>query len=816
MAEPKWMKRVDALVGGLAARCHRRPFATLALLGLLCAAGFWGSRSLSVNADLTSLLPRSFQSVRDLDKLRARFGGIGYVVVSAQGGTPESLRKFAEDVAPQLARIEGIRFVEYKRATEFFQDRALYYMDLGDLQEVERRIKAREKWERRQRNPLLLNLGDEEPAPPLDFSDIEQKYKFASNARLAGEGEAYYLDPKVPMVVLLCKPDSVSVDLAYSRVLVGRVERFLAGLDLKQYGAGVTTSITGTYKKKIDQQELITRDVATASTIATILMLLYLILHFRSLLAVAFVLVPVGVGLTWTYGLVAVLYGQVTILTAFGGAILGGLGTEHGIHLTGRYTTLRAQGLAAEEAVREAFSHTGGSALVSAFVGAFAFFSLGISEFRAFSEFGVIAGAGMLIVVGASLTTLPAFLGVLDRFGWKPTSSEAVSGRRSFVAALLPRHPLPVFVGVAAMVVVLIGMMRFTEFDYNLNALQDCTLPSFKLDQKINKILGFSQIPVVVLTDEPGEERHVVKQVVERKKKLGAASTVDFVAALDDLVPEQQSEKQELLRSIGAVLARVNRKKLEPKFAERFDQLLRMTAVAPFTREDIPASVRRQFESVSKLEGGFVLIFPKVGIDEGAAIHAIAREVRQLSRPSGAEVAASGELMILSDILEMVRRESYPVLFAALAAVLLTMWLTLGSLRSSLACMTPTVVSILALLGLMPLADFKLNFLNVIAIPVLIGTTVDAGVHLISRLADAHEVFEPTFAETGRSIIGGLITSAVGFGAMIWADHPGLRSLGALTILGFSVNLVVMLLGFPSFLLLRRPKPKVAPASGGP
>ena len=87
------------------------------------------------------------------------------------------------------------------------------------------------------------------------------------------------------------------------------------------------------------------------------------------------------------------------------------------------------------------------------------------------------------------------------------------------------------------------------------------------------------------------------------------------------------------------------------------------------------------------------------------------------------------------------------------------------------------------------------------------GTTVDAGVHLISRFGESsgtEEDFSAVYAETGRAICGGLITSAVGFGAMIIADHPGLASLGKLTILGFALNLVVMLLAFPALLIMRR------------
>jgi predicted RND superfamily exporter protein len=58
------------------------------------------------------------------------------------------------------------------------------------------------------------------------------------------------------------------------------------------------------------------------------------------------------------------------------------------------------------------------------------------------------------------------------------------------------------------------------------------------------------------------------------------------------------------------------------------------------------------------------------------------------------------------------------------------------------------------------------------------------------------------YAETGRAIVGGLLTSAIGFLALVIAEHPGLNSIGNVANLGFGVNIVIVLLGFPSLLLL--------------
>lgn len=809
------MSKVDASVGRAAAWSFRNAGRALAAALLLTLVGFGLSTRLSLNADMSSLLPETFESVRDLSVLREKFGGMGYVVVVGQGASPEDLRRFADDLAPRLEALEGIRFVEYQRASDFFEDRALYYLSTEDLSEVQRRLKERERYERRMKNPMFVRL-DDEPAPSIDFGDITAKYAGSSHDRLAGDGERYYLDPSARVVALLAKPAGTSVDLDYAKQIVGRVEDFVASQDLSAY-PGLTVATTGTYKKKIDQQTQITADVAWASSIALLLMVLYLAFHFRSLMGIALVLAPTTAGLLWTYGFVAVAYGQVNLLTAFLGAILGGLGTEHGIHLYGRYSSLRAEGRSGESAMREAFTHTGGAALISSIVAALTFASLAISDFSAFREFGVIAAVGMIVLVFAYVLIYPAIIGLCARLGWDLKPRQAVTGASSALSRILPRRPRAFGLVIAVALALLMVRVPHTRFDYDLGTLEDSTLPSFQLDRKVNELLGYSQTPVVLFTDSSDEERALVEQLNARKEALGTASTIDFAAALDDLVPPAQEEKRAILDKIDKTLSRVKRESLDSEAQEGFDALRRMSQAQPFTRADIPASIRRQFEGVAG-DGGFVLAFPGISLGDGERVTMLAREVRDLELPkrdsqsAPTRVSAVGEALILADIIDMVTREALPVLSAAILFVLVALWITLGKLRLALVCLLPTVVSILGLVGLMDYAGIEFNFLNIVAIPVLIGTTVDAGVHLVTRLGGTGggENFSAIYAETGRAICGGLITSAVGFGAMIIADHPGLASLGRLTILGFSLNLVVMLLAFPTLLLLRRKRPASA------
>jgi hypothetical protein len=309
---------------------------------------------------------------------------------------------------------------------------------------------------------------------------------------------------------------------------------------------------------------------------------------------------------------------------------------------------------------------------------------------------------------------------------------------------------------------------------------------------------------VVLLTERPEDERAVVAELNNRKAKLGAASTVDFVGALDDLVPRDQAAKREILDRIGKITDRIEAAKLDPADRPRFADLRRAVAAPPFGRDDLPPEIRRQFEGLGSEKAGFVLVFPRVSLADGEKVRALAREVRTIELANDRSVSAAGDAMVLADILEMVTRESPWVLLAALVSVLLTTWALMGSLGLALVCIAPTVLSLLALIGAMPLLGWPFNYLNILVVPVLVGTTVDGAVHLVSRLRSQEEPFAQAYSETSRAVAGGLLTSAVGFGALLLADHPGLQSIGKLAVLGFTINLVFMLLLLPAGLWLAR------------
>ena len=789
--------QVERGLGTIGQVSFRRPWTTLSLVAVACAVSLWLASRLVVNADLSELLPKSFPSLQAFEVLKERFGGIGFVVVTGKNADPETLRRFARDVAEKVTPLPTVRYVDYLRPVEFFREHALYFLDTEDLETVRARLDERLSWEKRRANPMYVDFEDAEP-PSLEFTDIEKKYTARGDRRWvrAQLGEIYYLDPAKRLVAVFVKPARASTDLAFTRKLVGQVKQAVQSLDATAY-PGLEIGFTGSYVKRIDQQVVIDRDLRVASLLAFILIVGYFLIHFRQVTAMGIGLTPMLIGTVWTYGFSGAAFGALNILTSFIGAIIMGIGNDHGVHLLGRFKAEIALGRDVPEAIRATFGHTGRAALVAALTTCVGFGGLSFSEFRAFREFGTIAAAGGLLMVFAYISTLPALLAVAMKTGWhlRPQAAESATP----LAGILKRRATGVLITGVGIFLLCLAMVPRVSFNYDFNSLGNSDLESFRLDSEVNELLGYSQTPMVLLTDSLNEERSAAHQLRATQIRLDKDSTVDFVVSGADVVPDDQERKEQVIAAIGDTLRQVRPGWLSLEHRSQLSTLIRMTGAKPFTRQQLPVEVRRQFQGINSLaDQGFVLAFPAIRTSDGHAVMRMANEIRGAKNAAGESYSAAGESLILADILRMVTTEAPGVVTITVLLTFLVSLLVIGHLRETMLALGPTAITLVITLGLLPLIHLPLNYLNIILIPFLFGYGIESGAHLVTRFT-ADPDLERVLPPTGRAIVASLATTAFGFGAMLVARHPGLWSLAELALVGLGINLLACTVLLPSF-----------------
>jgi hypothetical protein len=141
-------------------------------------------------------------------------------------------------------------------------------------------------------------------------------------------------------------------------------------------------------------------------------------------------------------------------------------------------------------------------------------------------------------------------------------------------------------------------------------------------------------------------------------------------------------------------------------------------------------------------------------------------------------------------------------------AITLLLAVVLRKVRDVLVTLTPLVLAGLATLALCAALDIRLNFENIIALPLLLGVGVAFSIYFVMAWrAGAVGLLRSSLA---RAIIFSALTTSTAFGSLWLSRHPGTASMGELLALSLVCTLVCTLFVLPVLL-----GPPVASRPGG-
>src|SRR5205085_5338981 len=138
----------------------------------------------------------------------------------------------------------------------------------------------------------------------------------------------------------------------------------------------------------------------------------------------------------------------------------------------------------------------------------------------------------------------------------------------------------------------------------------------------------------------------------------------------------------------------------------------------------------------------------------------------------------SGWELLGSSILQRVQQNLWKVLLPMIALVLLSLWLAFRRLREILLSLAVLFLSGLCLLAVMRLAGWSWNLLNLMALPLMLGSGVDYSIFMQLALRRHAGDRRAAHRSVGRALLlcGG--TAMVGLGSLGWSSNAGIASLG--------------------------------------
>jgi len=445
------------------------------------------------------------------------------------------------------------------------------------------------------------------------------------------------------------------------------------------------------------------------------------------------------IGVVWSLGISQLIFGQLNLITSFLIAILCGLGIDFGIHLLLRYKEEREAGKNYEEAIILMFRHTGVASFTSAVTTSFAFLVLYFSGFRAFQEFGVIAGVGILFTLLAMLFFMAPLLLLADERGLKIGSTRATMK----LPIWLWKKPKVILAITIALV--LAAVYNFTKIglDYDFTRLTNYkNLRSYELGTEVDAMFRSSMTPSVIIAKDSQDEKRLIDAIqADIEKHQGEKDyRIDKVLGLTTFVPKRQYEKLKIIARIERLLNK--NKKYEPLLKKGLPSQLRrikhLLSVKRITIDTLPNSLRKKFRP-NRGKNSIVLIFPRANLNNGKHVVELANQLHSIKiDDKPLEVAADS--LIFAEILTLIQQDGIFILVAAFIGVFILVWLNFKKLGQSLIVLIPIVVGIFLMAGALGLFSVKLDFINVLVFPIMVGIGIDSAVHIFHRFLETDNI----------------------------------------------------------------------------
>ena len=98
----------------------------------------------------------------------------------------------------------------------------------------------------------------------------------------------------------------------------------------------------------------------------------------------------------------------------------------------------------------------------------------------------------------------------------------------------------------------------------------------------------------------------------------------------------------------------------------------------------------------------------------------------------------------------------------------------------------------------------KVNFANLMVLPLIFGIGVDAGVHAVHRWKhDPEGVPAGLIGGTGQAITLTMCTTIIGFGSLMIAQHQGIQSLSIVMVTGLGLTWIACMVVLPAAFRIR-------------
>ncbi len=770
----------------------------LAAVGLVIA----GCARLRLDVDVFNLLPTDSRTVDGLRLYQQSFASPRGLVLSLRAADAETAEQAARSLAEELERVEltphAVWQSPFREDPEAAAELIAYLwlnQPAADFESVAARFHDEQL-------KTTLEVTFERLATSLSAAEVARlgQDPFALTDlvdRVAGTlgTEDPFASADGSFRILFARPPMAEAGFWENREWTARLREHVSAWQRERGDAStLTVRLTGNPAFVAETGRGLLHDMQAAAVGTLVLVAgLFWLAHRRWAPLVWLVVLLVAV-LAATAALGGLLMGKTISAMSLGfAAILLGLAADYALIL---YQELMSH---PERPFAELRRAVAPSILWAAVTTAGAFFMIGRSSLPGLTELGTLVAIGTLVAAGVMLLV---FLPPLARRSGSPVPLAPAGG----VVFPSPRTAAWITaVGAVGALAVLAQKLPAIDQDTKQLGPREGRARA-ALEEVRREIGGFDEASLWLLV-EGADENAVAGRLDRARALLGNAVEEGLLAGYsmpDGLWPRPglQAANRAAARRLTERLPAARRAALEAGFTP---DALRLTEGIFTAWEELadgadgvvwperPGSqwIFRQF--ASRQERQF-LALGWLEASEGADLAHLAERI---------EVEAGGRLFgwspLADSLLGTMERDVKKVLLPMGAVLLLLLGLAFRRPREVVLSLLTLGLSLVCLLGVMALAGWSWNLMNIMALPLLFGAGVDYSIHIQLALQRHSGDVARVRQTVGRAILLCGASTAAGFGTLAFASNAGLASLGRVCAAGIVLSSLTAVLLLPAW-----------------
>jgi predicted RND superfamily exporter protein len=543
---------------------------------------------------------------------------------------------------------------------------------------------------------------------------------------------------------------------------------------------------------------------------SAIIALLFWLAH-RRLRPMLWLLVLLALILLSTFAVGGLIFAKINVVSLGFAAILLGLAVDYAVI---HYQEALVHPLASISQIRRAIAP---SIFWAAVTTISAFLVLNLGGLPGLEQLGSLVALGVAL---SALVMIFAFLPPLFPERRQPR----ISGDPFALDETVQGAGLPAFdfrkravVGATATVLALSGIILLSGLpglDASPNALRPNHSPAYEALDEMQRKLGARQDALWLLISASTEQRvhEVLRQceaILSRARSNELISSFLLPASLWPNPNHQQANRAAAKQLVGE-RDLLYQSALQGGFASN-SLVVTGQILDTWKRASESGDVFWPTNAVSRWVLGKLASHASAGLFAMGLVYPNPRhgglhvaEVLRSALPND-NVWVSGWGLLGQSVWERVFGRLWLLIAPILVLVLVSLWLAFHRLREVSLSLSVLGLSGLCVLSVMRCCGWKWNLMNLMAVPLILGTGVDYSIFMQLALKRYRGNLSISHKSVGRALLlcGG--TATAGFGSLILSSNAGMASLGQVCAIGIASNMLISVLLLPVWWKLAQP-----------